>query len=101
MNYDELRGRSELSAAKKEFEDLLSSRAWGQLMRVMQAQIDGLQQEILFSPITSPEKLYDLERKKGKLEGKLELEGTVQGILAEIEVNLKQAIERGVDDETA
>ena len=77
---------------KKEFERLLESPAWRIINTAIQAQVDTLQQEILFAPVESEAMLYQLERKKGMLEGRLSLVNTVMAMVEELEVDLSRAL---------
>ena len=76
---------------KKEFERLLESPAWGIIMESIQAQTDGLQQQVLFSPVESTGDAFRIERVKGQLEGRLSLAATVQGIMQDLEIDLQRA----------
>lgn len=76
---------------KKEFERLLESPAWRIINMAIQAQVDTLQQEILFAPIESEAGIYLQERKKGMLEGRLSLANTALAIIEELEIDLQRA----------
>lgn len=76
---------------KKEFERLLESPAWRIMTVAIQAQVDALQQEILFAPVESEGQLYALERKKGMLEGRLSLVNTALAMVEELEVDIQRA----------
>lgn len=80
---------------KKDFERLLESPAWRIINTAVQAQVDTLQQEILFAPIESEAQLYMLERKKGMLEGRLSLVTTAMAMLEELEVDMQRAQSKG------
>ena len=75
----------------KEFEALLNTPAWGMISRTIQAQVDNLQNEILFGPVESEGDVYRLERKKGMLEGRLSLAATTLAMLEELEYDLRSA----------
>ena len=94
MNTDELQEPGNLSERKRAWENLTESTAWVELMQVLQQQADSLQQDILFGPVASEGDVYAMERKKGQLEGRLSLAGTVNTIIQNIEFDLQQAIER-------
>lgn len=79
---------------KKEFERLLASPVWRMINAAVQAQVDALQQEILFSPVEREADLYMLERKKGMLEGRLSLANTAMAMMEELEVDLHRAQEK-------
>lgn len=88
-----------LETAKRDWEDLFSNRAWLQLMRAVQAQADTLQQAILFEPVENEASLYMLERKKGKLEGRLSLAATALAMQDEVLTDLNAARNRkGTDN---
>lgn len=77
---------------KKEFERLLESHAWRMITVAIQAQVDSLQQEILFSSVESEGAVYMMERKKGMLEGRLALVATVNALLEDLEIDLQRAL---------
>ena len=89
MKADEYQDTSNLLALKKDWEALLVNSAWVSLMEAVQAQTDHLQREVLFGRITSQEELFDVERKKGQLEGRLSLSATAtamyEGLCADLE----------------
>lgn len=69
----------ELSAkiTLREVQVLLSSRAWGTLVSMVQEQADGLQNQLLRSPVESIGDALKMERVKGELLGRLSLTDTV------------------------
>ena len=69
----------ELSAkiTLREVQVLLSSRAWGTLVSMVQEQADGLQNQLLRSPVESVGDVLKMERVKGELLGRLSLTETV------------------------
>lgn len=69
----------ELSAkiTLREVQVLLSSRAWGTLISMVQEQADGLQNQLLRSPVESIGDVLKMERVKGELLGRLSLTDTV------------------------
>lgn len=77
---------------KKEFERLLESPAWRMITIAVQAQVDSLQQEILFSSVESEGAVYMMERKKGMLEGRLALAATANAMLEDLEIDLQRAL---------
>lgn len=77
---------------KKEFERLLESPAWRMITVAIQAQVDSLQQEILFSSVGSEGAVYMMERKKGMLEGRLALAATANAMLEDLEIDLQRAL---------
>lgn len=79
---------------KKEFERLLESPIWRMINVAIQAQVDSLQQEILFSPVESEGAVYMMERKKGMLEGRLSLAATVHAMLEDVEIDLHRALDK-------
>lgn len=79
----------------KEFEALLKSPAWVNISTMIQAQVDGLQQEILFGPVESEGDVYRLERKKGMLEGRLALAATAMAMLEEYQFDLHRLTTQG------
>ena len=89
---EELKDPLNIQEKKKEIERLLESPAWRMINTSIQAQVDTLQQEILFAPVESEAMLYQLERKKGMLEGRLSLVNTVMAMVEELEVDLSRAL---------
>lgn len=89
---EELREPSNIGELKKDFERLLESPAWRMLGEALQAQADGLQQEILFGPVDNEGDLWRMERKKGQLEGRLALQATVQAMLEDLELDYQRAL---------
>lgn len=89
MKIDEYKDADNLASAKRAWEDLFANPAWVSLMEAVQAQTDHLQREVLFGRITSQEELFDVERKKGQLEGRLSLTSTAtamyEGLCADLE----------------
>lgn len=79
---------------KKEFERLLESPAWRIINMAIQAQVDSLQQEILFSSVESEGAVYMMERKKGMLEGRLALAATANAMLEDLEIDLQRALDK-------
>ena len=78
--------RQELAKAletKRELEQLLDSPVWRKVMALMQTQVDGLQQEVLFTPCLGIDSAMGQEYKKGQIEGRLSISTLVQ---AEIEM---------------
>lgn len=88
---DELKDPVNIKERIKEFEALLNTPAWGMISRTIQAQVDNLQNEILFGPVESEGDVYRLERKKGMLEGRLSLAATTLAMLEELEYDLRSA----------
>lgn len=78
-----------LGELKQVFENLLGNAAWKRLMLAIQAQVDSLQSEIIFSEVTSEADVYRLERRKGMLEGRLSLQNTFAGMLDSIQQDLR------------
>jgi len=78
-----------LSELKQTFELLTSNAAWRRLMLAIQAQVDSLQSEIIFSEVVSEADVYRLERRKGMLEGRLSLQNTFNGMLDTIQQDLR------------
>lgn len=89
---DEYREPSNIFEMKKDFENLLESRAWRMVCEALQAQADTLQQEILFSPVAGEGDLWLMERKKGQLEGRLALAATAKAMLDDLELDYQQAV---------
>jgi hypothetical protein len=73
------------------FQGLMAHPAWRILTQAIQAQVDTLQQNILFGSVGSAEDLYKMERMKGSLEGRLSLVGTAMGIIDTLEQDKRQA----------
>ena len=73
MNDEELSAKITL----REVQVLLSSRAWGTLVSMVQEQADGLQNQLLRSPVESIGDALKMERVKGELLGRLSLTDTV------------------------
>lgn len=82
------------SERKRNWERLTENPAWVELIAAIQAQTDTLQQSILFGPVTSEADLYQLEREKGRLEGRLSITATAEAMMQGVEQDLKQALER-------
>jgi len=61
----------------REVQVLLSSRAWGTSVSMVQEQADGLQNQRLRSPVESIGDALKMERVKGELLGRLSLTDTV------------------------
>lgn len=89
---DEYSEPSNIFDIKKDFENLLESRAWRMLAEAIQAQVDSMQQEILFGPVESDSDMYRIERLKGKLEGRLSLVATAQAMLENLELDYQMAL---------
>lgn len=89
---DEYSEPSNIFDIKKDFENLLESRAWRMLAEAIQAQVDSMQQEILFGPVESDSDMYRIERLKGKLEGRLSLMATAQAMLENLELDYQMAL---------
>ena len=89
---DEYNEPSNIFDIKKDFENLLESRAWRMLAEAIQAQVDSMQQEILFGPVESDSDMYRIERLKGKLEGRLSLMATAQAMLENLELDYQMAL---------
>ena len=73
MNDEELSAKITL----REVQVLLSSRAWGTLVSMVQEQADALQNQLLRSPVESIGDALKMERVKGELLGRLSLTDTV------------------------
>jgi hypothetical protein len=91
MEIDNMTEVGNLHEAKRDWERLLENPAWIQLMGAVQAQTDSLQQDILFSPISSESDLFMCERKKGMLEGRLSLTATAQALVESVQLDLNLA----------
>lgn len=76
---------------KKLIENLISSPGFVMLAKVIQAQVDGLQNEVLFSPLKSMDEAFVMERKKGQIEGRLSLMATAEAMLEELQMDYQQA----------
>lgn len=83
----------ELSTATelRELQVLLSSRAWGKLVTMVQEQADGLQNQLLHSPVESIGDALKMERIKGELLGRLSLTDTVETWLEGLQYQVKLA----------
>lgn len=81
----------ELSTATelRELQVLLSSRAWGKLVTMVQEQADGLQNQLLHSPVESIGDAPKMERIKGELLGRLSLTDTVETWLEGLQYQVK------------
>jgi hypothetical protein len=77
---------------KKAYEDLQSSPAFRKLVGEVQTQVDGLQNEILFAPITCEADMFLMERKKGMLEGRLSIQATLSTLLENLDYDYQQAV---------
>lgn len=88
MTEEKALGLTDLRDLKSHWEVLFSNPAWVQLQQALQSQTDGLQNDILFSPVRSGEDVYAVERKKGQLEGRLSIAGTAlamyEGVCSDI-----------------
>ena len=93
MKADEYEDPSNLFALKKEWEASQTNAAWLSLVEAIQAQTDTLQQDILFGPIASSEQLYEVERKKGQLEGRLSITATATAMFEDLCTDLRIAQE--------
>ena len=94
MKADEYQDTSNLLALKKDWEALLVNSAWVSLIEAVQAQTDRLQNEILFDPVRSAEDLYQVERKKGQLEGRLSITATATAMFEGLCQDLETAQNR-------
>lgn len=94
MKIDEYQDVSNLAAAKKDWEVLQTNSAWVSLIEAVQAQTDRLQNEILFDPVRSAEDLYQVERKKGQLEGRLSITATATAMFEGLCQDLETAQQR-------
>ena len=94
MKADEYQDVSNLASLKKEWEALLVNSAWVSLIEAVQAQTDRLQNEILFEPVRSAEDLYQVERKKGQLEGRLSITATATAMFEGLCQDLETAQNR-------
>ena len=88
---EELKDPVNIKERIKEFQSLLNAPAWVMISTMIQAQVDNLQNEILFAPVESEGDVYKLERKKGMLEGRLSLAATTMAMLEELEYDLRLA----------
>lgn len=93
MKIDEYEEAGNLASAKRAWEDLFENPAWVSLVEAIQAQTDTLQQDILFGPIASSEQLYEVERKKGQLEGRLSITATATAMFEGVCADLRTAQE--------
>ena len=94
MKIDEYEDAGNLASAKRAWEDLFANPAWVSLIEAVQAQTDRLQNEILFEPVRSSEDLYQVERKKGQLEGRLSITATATAMFEGLCQDLKTAQQR-------
>ena len=93
MKADEYEDAGNLASAKRDWENLFENPAWLSLVEAIQAQTDTLQQDILFGPIASSEQLYEVERKKGQLEGRLSITATATAMFEDLCADLRIAQE--------
>lgn len=93
MKADEYEDAGNLASAKRDWENLFENPAWLSLVEAIQAQTDTLQQDILFGPIASSEQLYEVERKKGQLEGRLSITATATAMFEGVCADLRTAQE--------
>jgi len=70
-----------LSELLKIAQGLTANAVWIRLCAAIQAQVDSLQSEVLFGEVTSEGDVFRLERRKGMLEGRLSIAGTLQGMM--------------------
>ena len=84
---------------KKALQRLLDDPAWRILSMEVQQQVDRMQQEILFAPVTSEADLYRLERLKGSLEGRLSLAALIETKIEQLEYDCARAQEAKNADE--
>lgn len=89
---DEYREPGNIFEQKKGYEDLQSSPAFIKLIGEIQAQVDGLQQEILFGPVRTQEDLFFRERQKGMLEGRLSITNTLTTLVETLQVDYNTAV---------
>lgn len=93
MKADEYEEAGNLASLKRAWEELQTNPAWLSLVEAIQAQTDTLQQDILFGPIASSEQLYEVERKKGQLEGRLSITATATAMFEDLCTDLRTAQE--------
>lgn len=95
---EELKDPVNIKERIKEFEALLKSPAWIILSQMIQAQVDDLQNQILFVPVESEGDAWKVERMKGKLEGRLSLAATAMAILDELQYDMHVAANNQGDE---
>lgn len=66
---------------------LLENRGWLTLQKILQQQVDALQNEILFTPCSNLDSTIAQEYKKGQLEGRLAL---AELVMTELDVCASQ-----------
>lgn len=99
MEIDQMEEVGNLAQAKRDWEELISNPAWAQLVKAVQDQVDGLQQQVLFAPITDENNLYMVERQKGMLEGRLSLQRTAQALMESVALDFNMAVaKKGTDN---
>lgn len=89
---EEMREPGNIFEQKKAYEDLQSSPAFRKLIGEVQTQVDRLQNEILFGPITCEADLFLMERRRGQLEGRLSIQATLNTLLENLEYDYQQAV---------
>lgn len=77
-----------LSDQKKGWEKLIATPEWGQLVAMLQGQVDSFQQQILFRPLAKLEDALPQEYMKGQIEGRLSISATVETIIEQLEGEL-------------
>lgn len=96
---DPMDRRRELIEEKKMWEGLLDLPQWQKLIGVLQEQADMLQAQVVFTPLTGADAAFAQEYLKGKLAGLLQVSKTVEGLMAEIQLEIDELT--GEDDEHA
>jgi hypothetical protein len=79
----------DLIEQRHQIEDLLEHPAWATVIRVLQEQADLLQSEVVFTPLVSADRIYQQEFQKGKLAGLVSVSRTVEGLLAELNMEIE------------
>lgn len=99
MDIEDMEDAGNLSQAKKDWERLLENPAWVQLVRAIQAQVDTLQNEILFGSLQVENYALVTERKKGQFEGRLSLIATAEAMAESVSFDLQAALEKKEENE--
>lgn len=91
-----------ISTDLRKLDKLLDDPGFLLLNDLVQAQVDDLQKQILFSRCTSFDSALEQEYKKGQLEGRLAWEATLQAYRSSLQIDLdnRKELENATDDGT-
>lgn len=84
---------ADLHYQRRGWEKLIETPEWGTLIRVLQDQADALQAKVVFTPLTRGDDIYLQEFMKGQLEGRLSISNTVETLMEQLDVQIRQLTE--------